>query len=265
MKRIGLVLPWLVACSSPAERPSTVPVATPAASTACYAGLTTGMGQTARTIARRTVDPVARQIVEDVSHDDAGAHGAKSFHVVMTVDGDHFTMTEAGGAFTGTGTLVGEPWQWASWTSTSQIPNTGITVESDDEITEAELKTTKQIKKDGKSLATTTESLKSFDCADWDKVKAALAVPALDAARCERACRNYATLKYWHTADADISALPLGQQAAARQQKETELTSKLASGIGTCATACLAAKNAVQTDCMANAKSFDELGACDAD
>ena len=218
MNRILLVMPWLVGCAGPAALPP-APPALPAATTVCYAGRSTGMGQRARTIARRTVDPAARQITEDVSHDDAGSHGARSFHVVMAVVGDHFTMTETGGAFRGTGTLVGDPWRWTSWTSTSEIPKAGITVESDDEVTPTALKATKQIKKDGKLLATTTEELASFDCADWDKVKAALAVPALDTAACERACRNFATLKYWQGADAAISALPATQQAAARTQK----------------------------------------------
>jgi len=51
------------------------------------------------------------------------------------VDGDQFTMVEAGGAFTGSGFLVGDPWRWTSWSSTSEIPHTGITVTSEDELT----------------------------------------------------------------------------------------------------------------------------------
>src|SRR5882724_3071643 len=101
------ILAIAAGCSG-ASRPSTLEVA-PTARTDCYAGVSTGMGQSSHTIARRIVDPATRTITEDVRHDSAGAHGAKSFHVVMTVDGDHFTMTESSGAFTGTGSLVGDP------------------------------------------------------------------------------------------------------------------------------------------------------------
>ena len=265
MEHSALLVVGLVACSGPAARPPTAPARPPAASTACYAGVSTGMGQRARTIARRTIDPAARQIVEDVSHDDAGAHGAKRFHVVMTVDGDQFTMTEAGGAFSGTGNLVGEPWRWTAWTSTSKIPHTAITVEADDEVTETTLRSTKKIVQDGKLLATTTEELVAFDCADWDKVVAALAVPALDAAGCERACRNFATLRYWQRADAELAARPDADRAAARAQKTSELEAKLAAGAAACAKTCLEANNAVQTACIAGATAAEQLDACNAE
>src|SRR4051812_40963624 len=107
MKRL-VVMSLLVGCSGPAKPAAVAPLPLPAASTVCYAGVSTGMGQRARTIARRVVDPAAGQVVEDVSHDEAGAHGAKSFHVVMKVQGDRFELTETGGAFTGSGTLAGE-------------------------------------------------------------------------------------------------------------------------------------------------------------
>ena len=244
----------LVGCSGPARPTTATPAALPAASTACYAGVTTAMGQRARTIARRTIDPAAGRIIEDVSHDDAGAHGARSFHVVMMVQGDRFTMEEAGGAFTGSGTLVGEPWRWTSWSSSSRIAKANIDVESDDELTPIGMKATKQIRKDGKVLATTTEELATFDCAEWDKHVAALAVPALDAALCERACRNYATLKFWAAVSADGDAV--------HKQKQVELDEKIAAGLAACASQCLAANNAVQTACMATAATVDAVTAC---
>jgi len=251
MKR-GLV--FVVACSSAPTRPPEPPAPLPAATTICYAGVSTGMGQRSRTIARRIVDPAARQITEDVSHDDAGAHGAKSFHVVMDVDGDHFTMKETGGAFTGTGTLSGEPWQWTAWSSVSQIAG-GIEVESDDELTPTGMKATKQIHQGGKVLATTEDALKTFDCAQWDAVKATLAVPALDDAACDHACRNYATLKFWQGVG-DVSD-------ELHQQKATELETKLSQGLATCVEQCLSANDAIVTACLVAAKSVDDLGACD--
>ncbi|MDB4960485.1 MAG: hypothetical protein JWP01_484 [Myxococcales bacterium] len=261
MTRLALAL--LIGCSGPAAPTPVAPRELPAASTACYSGVATGMGQTARTLARRTVDPAAGTITEEVSTDDGGAHGAKTFHVVMKVEGDQFTMTERDGAFTGTGTLAGEPWRWTSWTSTSVIPNTGITVESEDELTPTGMTAAKEIRKDGKVLAKTSEQLKSFDCADWTTAQAALAVPVLDAAACERACRNFGTVKYWARADAEIAALPPGEQAAARTGKQAELTTQLEAGVGACTTQCISANNAPQTACMGAAKTMDELTACE--
>jgi len=263
MKRLALAASCLLGCSGSASPSPRSPVETPPASTACYSGLTTGMGQTARTIARRTIDPAARQSVEYGSRDDGGAHGAKTYHVVMAVDGDRFTMTEVGGAFSGTGSLAGEPWSWSSWMSSSQIPNTGITVESDYELTPLGLTATKQITKDGKLLATTRDDLKSFDCADWDAAKAALAVPVLDVALCERACRAFATLTYWERAEPVIAALPPADQVTARSQKEAELASKLAGGVTPCVTECMSANNAAQTACLARAQTVEQLRACE--
>ena len=241
-----------------------MPEPPPAARTDCYAGLSTGMGQSSHTIARRTVDPVAKTITEDVSHDNAGPHGANSFHVVMTVDGDQFTMTETGGAFAGTGSLVGQPWQWTSWSSVSQIANTSITVESHDELTSSGMKAEKQIKQDGKLVATTVDDLRAFECAQWDDARTALLAPVADKPRCERACRNFATLKFWERADGEIAALPQADRAAARAAKADELATKVAAGIDVCVSSCLSANNPEQTACWGDAKTVAQLSACDA-
>jgi hypothetical protein len=42
----------------------------------------------------------------------------------------------------------------------------------------------------------------------------------------------------------------------------TELVDKLAAGLPACITACVAANNAVQTACWADAKTADALDAC---
>lgn len=261
--RVVHLLPMLaIAACSGASRPSTREVA-PTAHTDCYAGVSTGMGQSSHTIARRIVDPATRTITEDVSHDSAGAHGAKSFHVVMTVDGDHFTMTESSGAFTGTGTLVGEPWQWTSWSSVSQIANTSITVESHDELTSTGLKAEKRIKQDGKVVATTVDNLRAFECAQWEDAKTALTTPVLDGRLCERACRNFATLKFWEHADVEISAKAEADRTAARAAMAEELAAKVAAGIDSCTTSCLASNNAKQAACWADATAVAQLAACD--
>jgi len=223
------------------------------------------MGQRVRTVVRRTVDPGARQIVEDVRHDGAGAEGARSFHVVMAVAGDRFTLREVGGAFTGTGTLSGEPWRWTSWTSTSQISAAGVEVTSEDEVTETGLAATREIRKAGQVVGTTAEQLQAFDCAAWDQAEASLAVPAPGDAVCERACRNSATLRYWHAAEAAIAALPAADQADARKHTAAVFETKLEAGMASCLTQCRTAGNAVQVACMADAASVEQLAACDAD
>jgi hypothetical protein len=258
MKRLAVLA--LVGCSSPAK-PAVVVAPLPAASTTCYAGITLGMGQRARTIARRVVDPAAGQIIEDVSHHEAGAHGARSFHVVMKVENDQFTMTESGGAFTGTGSLAGEPWRWTSWSSTSRMAG-GIEVASDDELTPRGMKATKEIRKGGKVVATTVEELATFDCAEWDKAKAELDLPTVDTVACENACRNYATLKYWAAADPAIAQLPAAERDAARQQKLAELVTRLEAGLPACTEECVAAGNDEVTACMTAAKTADAATAC---
>jgi hypothetical protein len=225
--------------------------------------MSVGMGQTARTLARRTVDPAAHQITEDVRHDDGGAHGANSFHVVMTVDGDHFTMTEAGNAFRGSGTLAGEPWRWTTWSSTAEIPNTGITVSSDDELTDTGMVATKQIRREGKVLGTTKDELKAFDCATWDAAVAELAAPPINNTTCERACRNFATLRYWARADGEIAALPTADRAAARSKKTADFAPQLEAGLPACVETCIAAKNGAQTACIAKATAAADLAACE--
>ena len=256
-------LVWLVIAGCSSGGHGVAPVAEPAATTECYGGQSTGMGQRAMTIVRRTVDPVAKQIVEDVSHDASGPHGAASYHVVMAVDGNHFTLTEASGAFTGNGTLIGEPWQWTSWTTITQIAKTDVTVESHDEVTSAGRTSTKQIKKAGAVIGNTTDKLESFDCSKWDETKSALTKPIADRASCERACRNFASLKYWQGADAEIAALPAADQAAARTRHEQDFASKIGGGLDTCASSCVSANNAEQTACLGKATTVDELAACD--
>jgi hypothetical protein len=263
--RLVGVLSLLVGCSGPAAPSPAAAAAPPAGSTICYAGVTTGLGQRVRTLMRRKVDPAGRQIVEDVSHGDAGTHRVTQFHVVMDVAADRFTMKETGGAFTGTGTLVGEPWRWTSWTSTSQLAGTGIEVESDGELTETGVKIADRIRKDGRVVGTTTEQLAPFDCAEWDRAAAVLATPVLDRAACDRACRNYASLKFWSVADGEIAGLPPGARDDARKQKSEQLAAKLEAGMGGCVTQCVSADNAAQTACMGDAKSLEQLAACDAE
>ncbi len=111
--------------------------APPAREVTCYLGTTKVKlpnGQQVATmdaLARRTVDPAASTIEEEVVN-----FGPKQqrYVVTMRVSGSTFTMTEKNQAFTGSGELHGEPWKWTSWHSTSNLPD-GSRVESTDKVT----------------------------------------------------------------------------------------------------------------------------------
>lgn len=217
----------------------------PAASTLCYAGISEGMGEQARTVAKRTVDPAAGTITEDVSNDAQGSHGAHTYHVVMTISDGDFTMKETGGAFEGTGTLSGEVWKWTSWESVSTLPNAPIVVTSKDSLEGDLLITNKEIKQGGKLLATTHEELKEFDCAKYDEAVAALAVPPSDGTTCEAACKNYATLK---------------GRAAGKSQ--ADIDAAITANVAGCVEQCVGAGNGTQTSCLAAATTVAALDAC---
>lgn len=78
-----------------------------------------------------------------------------------------------------------------------------------------------------------------------------------------RTCRNIATLKFWHRANAELARLPPADQAAARTQKAAVLARELDAGITSCASSCVSANNTVQTACMANATSVEQLATCE--
>src|SRR5262249_19566349 len=52
-----------------------------------------------------------------------------------------------------------------------------------------------------------------------------------DAQKCDTGCRNFATLRYWKAADAEVAAAPADQRDALRKQKLGEFDQKLESGI----------------------------------
>ena len=263
MKRLAVLLA-LAACSgAPGPQPRPTLAAAPVApTTACYQGTSSGAGQRVRTLVRRTMDPDAHQIVEDVVHGDAGA--VTAFHVVMAVTDATFTIRETAGGVTGTGTLTGPAWQWTSWSSTSQRTADGLEIESRHELTPTGRTAHKQVRKAGAVVATLVDELTTFDCAEWDTSKAALAVPALDDALCDRACRRFATLRYEAAAAAEIAALPADQRDEAKRRRAAGLTAKLDAGAPACIAQCRAANNPAQTTCLARAASLDQLAACDA-
>lgn len=82
-------------------------------------------------LVRRTVDREAGTITEETTRFDTQAGvSPRRYTVVYAVDGATFELTEAGGAFAGTGRFTaGEPWAWTAWESSYRLTS-GIAVES---------------------------------------------------------------------------------------------------------------------------------------
>ena len=83
-----------------------------------------------------------------------------------------------------------------------------------------------------------------------------------DAQRCEQAARNFATLTYWRTADAEIARQPAEKRTAVRKRKLVQFTHELESGIDTAISQCQSANNDDQIDCMIEAKTAERALEC---
>ena len=156
-----------------------------AATTQYYEGTSTAMLPTGRSVpngvilARRTVDPEAGTIVEQVVSND-GRRPAAEYVIEMQVRGGAFAMRGADGTALGEGTLDGDPWRWMVWRSTSRLPG-GIRVESVDTLSTGALVAHKTIfGSDGAVMLTTTEHLSSIDAARFAKRRAEILRPSGD-------------------------------------------------------------------------------------
>jgi hypothetical protein len=85
-----------------------------------------------------------------------------------------------------------------------------------------------------------------------------------DLAKCDLACRNYATLLYWQLSDAEINAAPAAQRDTLRRKKLAEFDAKLENGVDMCVNQCASANNTETIDCMIEAKSGSAAKACSA-
>lgn len=75
---------------------------------------------TADLLIRRTLEPEASRIVEDSVRFDHGrnANGdrrPRTYRSLYTVQDNGFELSEESGAYSGIGTLEGEPWRWTAW------------------------------------------------------------------------------------------------------------------------------------------------------
>ena len=153
-----------------------------ATTTQYYEGTSTATLPTGRSvpngviIARRTVDPEAGTIVEQVVSND-GRRPAAEIVIEMQVHGGSFAMRTAAGSPLGEGTLDGEAWRWTVWRSTSRLPG-GIRVESVDTLLTGALVAHKTIfGSDGALLLTTTEHLSPIDAARFAQRRAEILRP----------------------------------------------------------------------------------------
>jgi hypothetical protein len=83
-----------------------------------------------------------------------------------------------------------------------------------------------------------------------------------DPVKCEKACRNYAELIYWKTADAEIAAAPTAERDALRKKKVAEFSANLSRGIDMCTSKCMSANNDEQTKCLIDAKTAAQAKEC---
>lgn len=90
----------------------------------------------------------------------------------------------------------------------------------------------------------------------------ALAGCRVDANKCEQACRNSATLKYWREADKAIAASPAEQRDALRKQKVAELDKMIADGLDGCVLRCQSGRNEDQVDCLIAARTAEQATTC---
>lgn len=83
-----------------------------------------------------------------------------------------------------------------------------------------------------------------------------------DPQKCDEGCRNFFTLNFWATADAEIAKAPPAQREELRKAKAFELASKLEAGINFCVSKCQAANNSEQIKCLVESKTAAEAKAC---
>ena len=152
------------------------------ATTQYYEGTSTATLPTGQSVpngvllARRTLDPEAGTIVEQVVTND-GHRPAAEYVIEMQVRGASFAMRGPDGSPLGEGTLDGESWRWTTWRSTSRLPG-GLRVESVDTLLTGALVAHKTIfRSDGALVLTTTERLSSIDAARFAQRRAEILGP----------------------------------------------------------------------------------------
>lgn len=114
-------------------------------------------------LVKRESYPDKSRIVETVLTLSSNPREMNREHVaIWTVDGQAFTLAEQGGAFTGRGELVGRPWEWTEWTTTTKTP--GGTIQARTRLTSRGLSASKEfLGPDGVPRLRYVEDLASID------------------------------------------------------------------------------------------------------
>lgn len=84
----------------------------------------------------------------------------------------------------------------------------------------------------------------------------------VDAQQCDQACRNAMSLAYWKAADQELAAAPADRRDALRQQKLSEFTRKVETGIDGCILRCQSSRNQGTVDCLIAARTAEQVQAC---
>jgi hypothetical protein len=178
LRSIGLLV--LVGCpTATTVAPETAPPPTeplPAAETLCYRGMShfsapdgTSLGN-GGVMARRTVDPAASRIVEEVVEYDSPNEEPPAERVLeATVEGDRFTFDFEGGR--GSGTLTGEPWAWTAWRSETTLAD-GMRVVSQDEASGRDIAFRQQVfDPAGAPVVAVEGMLNRIRCEEWETLR----------------------------------------------------------------------------------------------
>jgi len=128
--------------------------------------------KTFKAVVKRTIDPAAGE-VRTQGWTQKDPHREKIVTYKMDVAAGTFTVDDADIGAHGTGTLVGKPWHWTSYTM--KISSKGFDIAASGDFGDDAEHSHATMSKDGKQVGTVDVAGTSFDCAKLDDKRAALA------------------------------------------------------------------------------------------
>ncbi len=141
----------------------------------CFEGTETAkigrLEKTFRAVMKRTIDPAASEIRQEAwSQKDP----SKQKTILYKVDAktNTFEATDSDLGATGTGKLVGKPWQWTSYSL--EVSAKGFEFAVSGELLDDAIRSHGTIAKSGKQVGTLAIDALAFDCAKLDEHRAAL-------------------------------------------------------------------------------------------
>ena len=125
-------------------------------------------------LVKREVKPAESTIVETVLMvSSRPGEPVKEYVTTLKVIGSKFTASEKSGGFEGVGELVGKPWEWTGWSSTSKLTGAnGGMVKSTDTLGGRGLIIAKEVySADGAMRVKITEDYASIDGATYELLR----------------------------------------------------------------------------------------------